>query len=410
MKNDFIYNVIVIGAGAAGLYFGATAGGAAEASMTGAACASGATGAADGLILEKTGRAGAKLLLSGGGRCNITHAGDIKDFVSRYGENGKAIRRVLYKHSNLDLMKWLAENGIDTAAEDDGRIFPASKNAADVLDFLLSKCSDNGLNIKYNSEVTAIERDDDLWIARCASGAAYKCRNVVIATGGASFPKTGSDGTFFDVLKRDLDINITSLTPALSPLQIKYYPYAELSGLSVDGAISARGKKSEGAILFTHQGISGPAAINISGSLAPGDEIKVNYIYPVDYEHAFKKIQAATVGNKAQLATIIAETFDLPKRMCKIFADRSSGSTKALAHLLTENKLIVSDCGNFDVAMATRGGIALPEVNLSTMELNHHPGIYAVGEALDVDGETGGYNLQFAYSSARLAADSIKKN
>ena len=403
-----VYNYIVIGAGASGLFFAAN------------------TGGAPGLILEKTARVGTKLLMSGGGHCNITHGGSIKDFISHYGENGKLIRRTLYKHNNLELINWLAENGIHTITEEDDRVFPSSKDAHEILDLLVNKAQSNGFEIKRNSPVVGIEKSGDLWRVHCAAASSnahaqvgaskqqssatntYTSKHIIIATGGCSYPKTGSDGSIFEILKRDLDLSITDLTPALSPIKVTDYPYSDLSGISIDGTVTIaegvnRRKKSTGAILFTHDSLSGPAIINISGSLSPGDKIKINYLGVMNYQDAFTKLQGSLIGNKSQLATVISDTFNLPKRFCKILADRAGGSTKMLAHLLTEDEFAVTDAGSFDNAMVTRGGISLDEIDLSTMELKKHPGIFAVGEALDIDGETGGYNLQFAYSSAMTA-------
>ena len=390
MNEGKIYNYIVVGGGASGLFFASNIDGY----------------GAPSLILEKTERPGSKLLMSGGGRCNITHEGSIKDFVPRYGENGKRIRRILYKHSNLKLIDWLSKNGIETISEEDGRVFPVSQRASDVLDFLLKKARENGFEIKTNSAVTAIKRNGELWRVH-TDNAYYDGRKIIIATGGCSYPKTGSDGSMFDVLRHDLNLEITDLTPALSPISVKDYPYADLSGISIDGAVSTytnQKNKSIGKILFTHNGLSGPAIINISGSISTGDRILINYLYPMDYDVAFRKLQAATLGSKAQLANIASEFFELPKNLCRTLANRAGTSTKAFAKLLTEDTFTVENPGSFDIAMVTRGGVSLDEVDLSTLESIKWPGIFIIGEALDVDGETGGYNLQFAYSSALCAA------
>ena len=402
MSNRKIYNCIVIGGGAAGLFFAAkqTGGSASRLGLQ--------TDGAANLILEKTASPGTKLLISGGGHCNITHEGQIKDFIPHYGENGKLIRKILYKHSNLELIGWLSESGIGTITEEDGRVFPESKSSKEVLRFLMEKANANGFEIKTNSPVKAIRKSDNLWELECESNGAvktYKGRTIVVATGGLSYPKTGSDGSMFEILKRDLDVKITNLTPALSPIKVSNYPYSELSGISLDALVEVteganRRKKSLGAVLFTHNSFSGPGIINISGDLSPGDKMSINYLYPMDYSGAFSKLQESITGNKSKLSTIVSDTFDLPKRFARIIADRSQGSTKQLAKLLTQDQFTVTESGNFSNAMVTRGGISLEEIDLTTMEFINHPGLFAIGEALNVDGETGGYNLQFAYSSA----------
>ena len=423
MNDERIYNCIVVGAGASGLFFAANAragstreGDGLDAGSVDHDCGS------QSLILEKTARPGSKLLMSGGGRCNITHSGSIKDFICRYGDHGKSIRRILYKHSNLELINWLEEGGIKLTTEEDGRVFPSSMKAQDILDFLLKQSRENGFEIRTNSPVTAIERCGEFWRVHISDADSTKAtattkqnsflgKHIIIATGGCSYPRTGSDGSMFNVLRRDLDTEITDLSPALSPISVEDYPYDDLSGVSIDGAVSKiadRKTQSIGNILFTHNGLSGPAIINISGSLSAGDKIKINYLYPMSYDAAFSKLQEATLCNKSQLSNIVSETFDLPKNFCRVLAERTGSSTKAFARFLTEDELIVKSSGNFDSAMVTRGGVSLDEVDMSTVELKKHPGIFVIGEALDIDGETGGYNLQFAYSSALCAIDSLK--
>lgn len=414
MKDRF-YDCIVIGGGASGLFF--------SASFTGAGCPS-PTGSGRYLLLEKTKSVGTKLLMSGGGHCNITHEGSIKDFIPCYGDAGKKIRRVLYRHNNLELMDYLKSNGVPTEADEDGRVFPKSRKAAQVLDLLLSKTKANGFTIQTNSEVVGIHRQSDHWQVRCidSSGSPkgapkesiYSARNIVIATGGCSYPTTGSDGNIFPILEKDLGLRITELKPALCPIKAENYPFGDLAGISLNAEIRSGAVKSYGSLLFTHDGFSGPAAINISGRLAQGDTITINFLggeqgkhRAINYEAAFDELQKATVGSKSALHSIIAKTFDLPKRFAEIVANESGGSTKKTAQLLCRREFVVSNSGSFKDAMVTAGGIDLDEIDLGTMGLKLHPGIYAIGEALDVDGITGGYNLQFAYSSAKMAADSI---
>ena len=410
------------------------------------------------LIIEKTGWLGTKILMSGGGHCNITHAGPIKDFVDCYGDSGKKIRRILYKHNNLELIDFLSGAGIPTIPEDDGRVFPLSRNASDIRNMLLEKAEANGFRIAYNTEVKSIDFESGLWKLRCNELAEciYYTRKVVIATGGCSYPTTGSDGKMFDVLSRDLNVDILRPRPSLCPIKVKDYPYSDLAGLSIEAQLKIGKKKSTGSLLFTHNSFSGPAALNISGEAAdslypsignPGStlpsltfpeekhhspnapdtkyhspnaldtkhhspntqtriSLEINYVQKT-YEETFNIIQGAIKGCKSSLANLIADSFGLPKRLCRILEERCAGSTKKLAKLLTMDEFIIDSVGGFRIAMVTRGGVSLDEVDLFTMELKKHKGIYIIGEALDVDGQTGGYNLQFAYSSARIASDSF---
>lgn len=386
-----IYDCIVIGAGASGLFFSA----AMERRVRG-------------LILERTRAAGTKLLMSGNGQCNVTHAGSIKDFISCYGTNGKKIRSCLYKYNNASLTDFLESNGVKTIVREDGKIFPRSMDARDILDLLLRKTAENGFDIKSDTPAERIEKASFGW--RLFSGReVFAAKTVVIASGGCSYPSTGSDGSFFDVMRRDLNLDVTELKPALSSVQVCDYPYGELSGISFENALVSiwRGGKrvaqNTGGLLFTHRDLSGPAVMNISKSALPGDELKISYLEPLRYEQVLSALKERTQSSKAGLANIISSEFRLPKRFCQIMAHRSGPSLKNLSARLTGEAFEISSVSGFNRAMSTSGGVALHQMDLTSMEVKALPSLFVIGEALDIDGITGGYNLQFAYSSARAA-------
>lgn len=400
-----IYDCMIIGAGAAGLF-----------------CAASMEKKINGLILEKTPRAGTKLLMSGSGQCNITHAGSIKDFITRYGENGKKIRTCLYRYSNIHLTGFMEKCGVRTITREDGKIFPASMDAGEILDMLLGLSRENGFRIKYDSPVKHISmlsadtpggiQGSDVWQIKTDKDS-FLTKKVVIASGGCSYPSTGSDGSLFRVLREDLGLDITKLRPSLSPVLIEDYPYEQLSGISFDPAgitITRGGKvaaKNSDALLLTHRDLSGPAILNISKYVLPEDVLIVNYLYPITYEQAVDELKKDLSGPGRDPASVIAGRYGLPKRFCQLLVSRYGASPKKLAHALTGESFTVKDVAGFGKAMATSGGIDMKEIKTSTMELKKHPGIYAIGEVCDIDGETGGYNLQFAYSSARAAAAAI---
>lgn len=400
-----IYDCIIIGAGAAGLF-----------------CSASMEKKINGLILEKTPRTGTKLLMSGSGQCNITHAGSIKDFITRYGENGRKIRTCLYKYSNLQLTDFLENNGIRTKTRDDGKIFPASMDAREILDMLLKLSHENGFGIKYDSPVKHISMlsigtpggiaDSDIWQIKTDRDH-FLTKKVVIASGGCSYPVTGSDGSLFRVLREDLGLDITKLRPALSPVLVEEYPYEQLSGISFDPAgitIMRDGKiisKNSDALLLTHRDMSGPAVLNISKYVLPADRLIIDYVYPATYEQVLSDLKQDLSGPGRDAASLIAARYRLPKRFCQLLVSRYGASPKKLAHALTGECFTVKDVAGFGKAMVTSGGIDMKEIKTSTMELKKHPGIYSIGEVCDIDGETGGYNLQFAYSSARAAATDI---
>ena len=392
---DNQYDIAIIGAGASGLMLTANL------DMEGSR----------GIVLEGSPCIGSKLLMSGGGHCNITHGGSIKDFVYAYGDAGQALRRCLYRHSNLELARWLIEHGIELADENGdhvdasygsggidsaGRIFPASMKSRDVLDVLRKEALLNGWQIDKDAKVSGL-RKDGLWEITLINGCELWAEKVVIATGGITYPETGSDGSMLEILE-DLGLVINEPRPALAPVFVDNYPYSELSGISIpdvtviafssDAANTCKGKaaKMKGDLLFTHEGLSGPVILNISRYVEPGELLRLCY-------------------NK--------EMYELPRRMQGVLRTRSRGllgdvRTNVLASFLDHDDFIVS--GVDERGMATAGGVSIDEIDMRTMRAKRFDGLYVIGEALDADGITGGYNLQLCWSTAAAAADDLGGN
>ena len=390
--NDNFYDIAIIGGGASGLML------AANLDMEGSR----------GIVLEGSSCVGSKLLMSGGGHCNITHGGSIKDFVYAYGNEGQTLRRCLYRHNNLELARWLNGHGIELADENGdhvdpsygsngmdnaGRIFPASMKSRDVLDALVKEASENGWQIESGAKVIGLRKEDS-WEITLVDGYELWAQNVVIASGGITYPETGSDGSMLGMLE-DLGLNINEPRPALAPVYVENYPYSELSGISVsdvtviafssDAACTCKGKaaRMKGDLLFTHEGLSGPVILNISKYVEPGELIRICY-------------------NK--------ELHELPRRMQRILRERSRGlmgdvRTNVLALLLNQDDFIVS--GVDEHGMVTSGGVSLDGIDMQTMQMKDFEGLYVIGEALDADGITGGYNLQLCWSTAGTCADAL---
>ncbi|MBQ6621299.1 MAG: aminoacetone oxidase family FAD-binding enzyme [Mogibacterium sp.] len=415
------YDCIIIGAGASGLL---------------AASLAETPPGWRGLILEATGQPGTKLLMSGGGRCNFTHAGSIKDFPAHYGEQGRKIRALLYRYNNEEYAEFLRRHGIDTVTEDDGRMFPASGRASDIRDLLLSMAGQNQFRILTESRVAGIlpegaseQNNTSVYTVRTADGRAFRTCRLIIATGGITYPKTGSDGSMFGVLERDLGLSVTPLRPSLQPIRVRDYPYGDLAGISLPdcamtletlaqatGTTGSSGRRkpsrTRGAILLTHRDLSGPAILNLSRYLDADtpQRLVLNWLPGRERAELQRMLQNGLRNSRAEAATVVSERFGLPKRVCRKLADRARGdsgdvSMRKLAELLTEDRFDVLPYEDRNGAMVTAGGIPLTEVDLKTLECLRWSGLYIIGEALDVDGETGGYNLQWAYSSAAAAAE-----
>ncbi|MCQ2567429.1 MAG: NAD(P)/FAD-dependent oxidoreductase [Mogibacterium sp.] len=386
------YDYAIIGGGASGLMLAALV----DINKCGAS----------GVIIESGSSLGSKILMSGGGHCNITHGGSIKDFLQAYGDAGRFLRKCLYRHNNLELIRWL-EQDIPTVCDENGRVFPASMKAREVLDFLHGKAVANGWVIRLNTRVDDLRTVD--------------AENVIVACGGITYPETGSDGALFGNMA-ELGIGIVEPRAALTPLKIKDYPYEELAGISLQdvtvnvydpdqGKVPAStgfacsktipdGRKNEGGylpnscagraarmsgdMLFTHDGFSGPVILNISKYAVPGGHISIDYGKQLD---------------------------ELPRRLKKFIEDRSRGPsgdirTRQVAALLANDRFVIDSIDSR--GMVTSGGISLEEADPATMEIRPH--LYAIGEALDADGITGGYNLQMCYSTAAAVADVINNS
>jgi len=402
-----IYDLIIIGAGAAGLFAAANV-------------------PPDWrvLLLEKTAHPGQKLLMAGSGQCNLTNAEDIKAFLTRYGANGTKLRPVLFPFSNRALMTWLEECGLRLLTRADGKVFPASLKSADVLRLFLDLAAQNKVELRLNTPVTALNPHPEGGFDLQTPAEQLRARHVLVTSGGASYPQTGSDGRFFDCLA-DLNIPLTEHRPALAPIYVHDYPYRDLPGVSIPQtsltlqAEGAKPIKGHGDLLFTHQGFSGPVILTHTRYVAADMTLSLSYLSDADPTALRKSLLEQTSGQRRQILTLLEASFPLPRRFLEILCQRAgiSPDTKAsqlggsemgaLAALLTADTYKISGVGGFDTAMVTAGGVSLDAVNLRTMESRDIPGLYFAGEVLDVDGDTGGYNLQFAFSSAKLAIESM---
>jgi predicted Rossmann fold flavoprotein len=403
------YDVIITGAGPAGLF-----------------CAVNATAPDTSvLILEKNRHPGEKFLLSGSGQCNVTHNGDIREFVTRYGRNGPFLRPALMAFSNRRLAAFFADCGLPLETDENGKVFPATRKAFDLLGVLLRESKRRGVRISCGDPVVSVQRAGEQFAVRTVSGI-YRSTFLVIATGGLSYPKTGSTGDGYR-FAQGMGHTITETGPALAPVTIQNYPFPDLAGLSFQGtdlSVMRDGRKvagRRGDVLLTHTGLSGPAILDASRMIHPGDMVTVSFAGGTSPE-IFGKTFTRKAGENGHLPvrTLLAG-LSIPERLAKRIAGiagiddtltcahLTAGKRRTLVRLCTAFPFEVEFTGGYSVAMATRGGVCLEEVDKKTMESMLVKNLYFCGEVLDIDGDTGGYNLQAAFSTGMLAAQSIRR-
>jgi predicted Rossmann fold flavoprotein len=306
--------------------------------------------------------------------------------------------------------------------EKKGKIFPASENSRDVLNLLLNECLLKKVSIRYNEQVKNINLTGRGFSIQTGKDS-YLCRNLVIATGGKSYPLTGSNGDGYD-LARQLGHTIEKPKPALTPVYIKEYRFAELSGISLSNRKiiivrdNQKQQKGEGSIGFTHWGLSGPGILDLSRYIEANDTLIINLIdeNPESLRNAI--IEAAGNDKKMSVRKFL-KTYALPDSLITLLlgglkvepsmhiADISKALRNNIIQTFCEYPFIVQRTGDFNIAMATKGGVSLKEVTTKTMESKLVQKLYFAGEVLDIDGDTGGYNIQAAFSTGFLAAKHI---
>ncbi len=403
-----VLDLIVIGAGPAGLFC------AANSSDKGRKV----------LVLEKKRSPGRKLLVSGSGRCNLTHDGDIRSFLDHYGDHGRFLRPALLGFANLDLIAFFEDRGLAMIRQEGGKVFPETQRSRDVLKVLIEECEARNVDIACGKTVKSIGKSGDGFEVTCGDQA-YRSFLLVIACGGRSYPATGSTGDGYD-FARAFGHTIAEIGPALAPVRIKDYPFSKLAGISFSDAVISifRGKKVKehhGDVLFTHEGLSGPGVLDLSRHIRTGDVLRVSFVggkKRVDLdrwlrdrsqEEGARNLRSVLVDLEipARLAARVLEISGIPQDLkC---AQMTRETRVDLADNLAGFPLVVEELGGFNSAMVTRGGVNLLEVNSKTMESKLVDGLYFAGEILNVDGDTGGYNLQAAFSTGILAARSIQK-
>ena len=404
--------VVVIGGGAAGLM---------------AAVIAGREGAKV-TLLEKMNYVGKKMGITGKGRCNITNACDMSDFIKNTPGNGKFLYGAYERFTNEDLLQLLHDAGLETKVERGGRVFPASDSALDVRNTFMKLMKHYGVDVHLEEPVKKLLVDDGVVIGVVTDKETYHADAVVIATGGKSYPATGSTGDGY-ILAAQVGHKITDIRPSLVPIVTEESWVKDLMGLSlrnVELSVVAKNKvqaKMFGEMMFTHFGITGPIVLSLShtvGKLMRKKNIgtiglDINLKPALSPETLDKRLQKDfELYSKKQLINGMKDL--LPSRLIPLIIELagidpqkpinqiSKEERQQIGYMLQHMPLTVKGLRPVEEAIVTAGGISLKEFNPKTMESKLVKGLYGAGEVLDIDAFTGGYNLQAAFSTGYVAA------
>jgi predicted Rossmann fold flavoprotein len=370
---------------------------------------------------------GAKILVSGGSRCNVTNrVVTERDF---WGGSSRVIRQVLRAFPSDRTAAFFEELGVALHEEEDGKLFPDSNRSRTVLDALLVEARRRHVVVEPGHRVVAIARENDGFAIGLADGREARVRAVVIATGGRSLPKTGSDGFGYQLAQR-LGHSIVPTTPALAPLLLDGQLHADLSGVAHRASVVLESESAritlEGDWLWTHFGSSGPLALNLSRhwhradldgrpgsvtlSVCPGERFETVEAWLIEQSQARPRAHLATVLASRMPSAIAIRWLDVTGiAEDRPLAHLSRQERRRLVHALTAMPLQVRGSRGYQYAEATAGGVSLDEVDPATLESRRCPGLYLAGEILDVDGRLGGFNFQWAWSSGFVAGNAVAR-
>lgn len=373
-------------------------------------------------IIEKTNSAGKKLLISGGGQCNLTHAESPSLMLKRYFNAGRFLKPSLMAFDWQRLTDFFEHRGLKLHTREDGKVFPVTYSAGDVLEVLLKECDRQGIRIVCNCRAKEILKLPSGGFSVKTEADSISADYLLIATGGKSYPETGSTGDGFALAKK-LGHSLSEQRPALTSVAIRNFGYGDLSGISlknVEVSLWRNMKKVTTRaedLLFTYEGFSGPVILHLSREAAPGDIVRLNLSGQSREKLEANLIFLLSREGKKLVKNALAE-YSLPERLLskiidlagvgeRICSEVRKDERKALVAGLCELDFEIERIGDFSNAMVTRGGVSLSEVNPKTMESRIVSNLFFAGEVLDFDGETGGYNLQAAFSTGYVAGKTI---
>jgi predicted Rossmann fold flavoprotein len=422
LREERHVDVAIVGAGAAGLFAAIWAGRNSEAHPIRIAVFDGAK------------KLGAKILVAGGGRCNVTHCRVTEhDFA---GSSPAAIRKVLRRFSVAQTIQFFSDAGVELKEEETGKLFPVTDSARTILNALIDQSKESHVAIVHPARVAEVEhlpcdgaaselKKEPRFRVVVESGVVL-ARHVIVCTGGKSLPKSGSDGSGFRLVEKLGHSIAKPLVPALVPLVLEEGHWIrELSGVTVPTTVTlskASGKQifsCSGSTLCTHLGLSGPAVLDISRHwLIARDtdsdvQLSINWLPGQSAETVDELLQSHRTGSFGVLRQWLPDR--LARQICiesgaPLVGDLTRNNRKKLTQNIVATPLPVTGDRGFSIAEATAGGVPLEEVKLETMESRKCPGLYLAGEVLDVDGRIGGFNFQWAWSSGYVAGSAVAKS
>jgi predicted Rossmann fold flavoprotein len=372
------------------------------------------------VLFDRNTAAGKKLLISGQGRCNLTQDTDADGIAAAFFEKARFLKHAAYAFTPEDTREFFGNSGVPLETRDDGKVFPRSGVSADVRDALVSACRKAGVAFHLGERVREISEADPFEVRTDKD--TYAVRAVVFACGGASYPATGSDGSAY-ALAKSLGHTIVAPRSALVGVRIADPLFSESAGVAFGdiGLSCGAGKdlhRTRGAAVCTHLGISGPAVLRLSRYLSKGDVLTVDFAPTLGREACLAALyDAATSARSRMIKTQVADW--VPQRLAlrlvaaaglvgdEKFSQCTKAALAAIADAVCAYRCSVAAVGGLHEAMATRGGVSTDEIDAKTMESRVRKGIFFAGEYIDIDGDTGGYNIQMAFATGVLAARAI---
>ncbi len=408
------FDLIVIGGGPAGMMAAGTA------ARRGVKVA----------LIEKMEKLGRKLRITGKGRCNLTNSKTQEEILEKVRANAEFFSHSLKEFSNMDTIDFFERNGLEISIERGGRVFPASGKAWDVADCLKEWIEESGVSIFYNSKVCAIERNGSigykLIVTEKSETWSYYCKKIIIATGGVSYPATGSTGDGY-LLANRMGHRIEEVRPALVALETdkKYLPELkrlELKNVNLDLIIDGQSIDERfGQMMFTEFGIDGPIVLQLSRQIVDALIEERDVVLSLDLKPTLSKktlqdriareIEDITRGGMVKVLMEKMMPRPMVRPVCteagvdpKLFVDKLTEEQKmALINTMKDFRLQITDYRPFEEAIVTAGGVDCSQINPRTLESRIEKGIYFAGEVMDIDADTGGYNLQIAFSTGYVA-------